>query len=188
MSVCESTHVRMIDICTCRWYVYPIMPGTAAPITVTVNGAPATQQCNDSTVTINNPLALTTAETSGNLAVPGPQCAFVYSSFLTPKLTALPLRNLADSVTTPTTFSFQGQLPSSTSYTIMVGSKPCVVTSVTPTAGTQNTLTVNCTLPLLPAGNYLLQVLADGYGAAMPIPMTVNGGPMPTIVNPPVIS
>jgi hypothetical protein len=166
--------------------LYLARPGEPAPIQVLVNGVPLLHGCPAASLTL--PASPSVGSSEGRtLFTEAGQCAFAYSSHLTPAIGAVGPTSVSQAQQTLSItglFRFSG---SPGDIEITVAGAACPVTAVTATAaapppdagqpaaagspppaalGAEPAYAVSCALPMLPAGQNELRVLVAGSGAA----------------------
>ncbi|KAG1667228.1 hypothetical protein FOA52_009793 [Chlamydomonas sp. UWO 241] len=145
----------------------PFPPGVPLSIAVRVAGVRAVAACGADMIDLTNGGALTrglTGEASSVSILEG-VCAYVYSSYRTPMLTAAlttaQLTPATDRNITLTGYLLAGN--NTASYSATIGGAPATVLSVT-TNSTTGIQAMVVSLPALPAGTYAVVVNAAGLG------------------------
>lgn len=142
--------------------VLPFAPGQPVPISASVNGIPTLQACAAQQLNLaggapSNGLEPTTVGTSSGT------CAYVFSLYRTPVLTAVPSPR---TVGMPGLMTLSGKFLTATAANInvTVAGSPCQVLGLVPSGSLGSTL--NCQLPPLPAGTHPVVVWVSGFGYA----------------------
>lgn len=168
------------------WRVFPVAPGSPAPIEVVVNGMASRQACAARTETLSAADALIATPEPTSISVPAPQCAHVFSSYMTPSLvtSAAATTTAFGVIKADTLYTVVGKLLGGTDaskYTVTIGGWPCPVANVTEGMDANNVTlqTLTCVPPVLPAATYAVVVSVDGYGAVRPVMANVG----PTVPN-----
>ncbi|GFR40478.1 hypothetical protein Agub_g1045 [Astrephomene gubernaculifera] len=170
--------------------VTPFPPGVALPVVLTVNGVAADPDCPITPLTLRLPNQPQLPAEPAQVTLPQGACAYVYTSYRTPTLTAVrptPVSGLTQPsfIGLNTAISIYGNFlvdPSSGAgqISVTIANQSCAITDFAMFNATTNTTRITCTAPAVPAGTWPVRIAVADLGLTRPTASATTDMPVIT--------